>query len=104
MDCDRLPAEIAAMTVTIGTTTFDNVDYDAGADVLYLHVGHPHDAVDFDESPEGHALRFDGDGRLVGVTIVGARRLLNSGQPLVVTVPARLEVDPAQLASALTAA
>ncbi len=96
------------MTVTIGTTTFDNVDYDADADadadVLYLHVGDPATAVDFDESPEGHALRFDAAGTLVGVTIVGARRLADTGQPLVVTVPAQLQVDPADLVGALTVA
>ena len=34
-------------------------------------------AVDFDASPEGHALGFDARGSLVGVTIVDARRLLN---------------------------
>jgi uncharacterized protein YuzE len=104
VDRHRLPAEIHAVTVTIGTTTFDNVDYDAEADVLYLHVGDPSSAVGFDESPEGHALRFDAAGSLVGVTIVGARQLLDTGQPLVVTVPARLEVDAADLAGALTAA
>ena len=43
------------MTVSIGST-FDHVDYDADADVLYLHVGDPANATDFDESPEGHAL------------------------------------------------
>ena len=103
------------MTVTIGTTTFGNVDYDADADadadadVLYLHVGEPATADDFDETPEGHALRFDATGTLVGVTvvgvtIVGARRLADTGQPLVVTVPAQLQVDPADLVGALTVA
>jgi uncharacterized protein YuzE len=92
------------MTVTIGTTTFDNVDYDADADVLYLHVGDPATAVDFDESPEGHALRFDAGGHLVGVTIVGARSFLGQAHPLVVTVPAHLEINPADLADALDAA
>lgn len=29
------------MSVTIGETTFDRVEYDAEADVLYLHVGEP---------------------------------------------------------------
>jgi hypothetical protein len=29
--------------------------------------------VDFDESPEGHALRFDADGQLVGITLVRPR-------------------------------
>jgi hypothetical protein len=37
--------------------TFDNVSYDAAADVLYLHVGDPSTPADSDESPEGHALR-----------------------------------------------
>ncbi len=48
------------MTITIGSTTFENVLYDAEVDVLYVHKGDPSTAVDFDESPEGHALRFDG--------------------------------------------
>lgn len=86
------------MTMTLGSTT---VDYDAKADVLYLHVGDPTDAVDFDESPEGHGLRFDRTGQLIGVTVVRARELAGAGHPLVVTVPARLEIDPKDLAGAL---
>jgi uncharacterized protein YuzE len=89
------------MEVTIGDTTFDRVVYDTSADVLYLHVGDPTTAVDFDESPEGHALRFDGDGRLVGVTIVGARHLRDQGGPMFLTVPRRVVIDPAALASVL---
>ena len=50
------------MTVQIGNLTFDRVRYDAEGDVLYLHRGDPSDAVDFDASPEGHALRFDRQG------------------------------------------
>ena len=46
------------MSITIADTTFDRVRYDAGADVLYLHKADPAEAVDFDESPEGHHLRF----------------------------------------------
>lgn len=89
------------MKVTIGDTTFDRVSYDVSADVLYLHVGDPTTAVDFDESPEGHALRFDSDGRLVGVTIVGARRLRDEGGPIFLTVPRRVVIDPAALSSAV---
>jgi uncharacterized protein YuzE len=65
------------MTITIGSTTFDNVFYDAEVDVLYLHKGDPSTAADFDESPEGHALRFGPDGKLVGVTVVGAKALID---------------------------
>jgi uncharacterized protein YuzE len=65
------------MTITIGSNTFDRVHYDAEVDVLYLHKGDPSTAVDFDESPEGHALRFDARGNLVGVTLVGAKSLID---------------------------
>ena len=44
------------MAVTIADIKFDRVEYDAAADVLYLHVGDPSRAVDYDETPEGHAL------------------------------------------------
>lgn len=91
------------MSVTIGRTTFDRVVYDADADVLYLHAGDPAGAVEFDESPEGHALRFDGEGRLVGVTIVDARWLLDHEGAIRITVPERLEVAPEALRGALTA-
>jgi uncharacterized protein YuzE len=89
------------MSITIGGTTFDRVRYDAEGDVLYLHVGDPSSAVDFDESPEGHALRFDAERRLVGLTIVNARWLLDQGGPLTVTIPQRVEIDPATLAPAV---
>ena len=75
------------MSVTIGGIEFDRVAYDREADVLYLHAGDPRAAVDFDESPEGHALRFDATGRLVGVTIVDARRLLEVEGAITVTMP-----------------
>jgi len=92
------------MTVSIGDVVFDHVDYDEEADVLYLHVGDPASAVGFDESPEGHALRFDAAGGLVGVTIVGVRRALDSGQHLSVTVPSRVEIDADQVEAAIRAA
>ncbi|MBI2167888.1 MAG: DUF2283 domain-containing protein [Actinobacteria bacterium] len=89
------------MRITVGNITFDNVRYDAAADVLYLHVGDPARAVDFEESPEGHALRFNGDGDLVGITIVNAKVLIESEQPIGVTIPDRLLIDPASLARAV---
>jgi hypothetical protein len=45
--------------------------------VLYLHVGDPSTDVDFDESQEGHALRFDSAGCLVGLTIIGVKSRLS---------------------------
>jgi uncharacterized protein YuzE len=94
------------MTVTIDEITFDNVVYDPVGDVLYLHVGDPHTAVVFDESPEGHAIRLDATGKVVGITLVRPRHRMDRGEPVVVTIPARepSEVDPATLNSALHAA
>lgn len=92
------------MSVQIGHATFDRVSYDNEADVLYLHVGDPSTAVDFDESPEGHALRFDADGHLVGLTIVGAKALLERDGHITVTIPAeRIDVDATTLAPILAA-
>jgi uncharacterized protein YuzE len=92
------------MSITIGGVTFDRVDYDREGDVLYLHVGDPSSAVDFDESPEGHGLRFDAAGRLVGVTMLNPRWMLQQGEPITVTIPVREPVDPAELAPVIDAA
>ena len=89
------------MTVILGDLDFDNVAYDGGADVLYLHVGDPAAAVEFDESPEGHALRYDARGRLVGVTIVNARWLLEQDEQVTITLPKPIQVDRAALAAAI---
>jgi uncharacterized protein YuzE len=90
------------MAVTIADITFDRVQYDAGADVLYLDVGHPSQAVDFDETPEGHAVRLDGEGNVVGLTLVRPKRLLTRDGALRVTLPVPSDVPAKQLAPALT--
>lgn len=92
------------MTVTIGNVTFDNVFYDAPADVLYLHVGDPHAAVDFGESPEGHALRFNAAGELVGITMVSPRHFLDRDGKVRITLPQHVEVDRSALDEVLIAA
>jgi uncharacterized protein YuzE len=89
------------MTITIGSFTFDNVFYDAEVDVLYLHKGDPSTAVTFDESPEGHALRFNAAGNLVGVTIVGAKSLLDGTGEIKITVPEIVRVGSDAVAPAL---
>jgi uncharacterized protein YuzE len=87
------------MNITVRHTTFDRVLYDEGADVLYLHVGDPTQAVAFGESPEGHALRYGPDGELVGLSIVNAKRLLDDAKPIMITISERMTIDPAMLAS-----
>lgn len=91
------------MSVTIAGITFDRVEYDADADVLYLHVGDPSRAVDYDETPEGHAVRFDGNGELVGLTLLRPKLLLEREGELRITVPVPSAVSADELTSALTA-
>lgn len=91
------------MSLTIGGITFDRVVYDCKGDVLYLHVGEPRSAVDFDESPEGHHLRFGPHSGLVGITIVNARWLLEQDGEIVITLPDR-RLQIADLGDALAPA
>lgn len=91
------------MSVTIADITFDRVEYDPDADVLYLQVGDPSTAVDFDETPEGHALRFDAEGRLVGITLVRPKHLLDESGGLRITLPVPSDVSARELTPALSA-
>ncbi len=91
------------MSVTIADITFDRVEYDSDADVLYLHVGDPSTAVEFDETPEGHALRFDATGNLVGITLVRPKHLLDESGGLRITLPVPSDVSARELTPALSA-
>ena len=64
-------------------------------------LGTPAAAVEFDESPEGHALRYDAGGHLVGVTIVNARWLLEQDEQVTITLPKPIRVDRNALAAAI---
>lgn len=92
------------MSVHFAGITFDRVDYDREVDVLYLHVGDPSTAVDFDESPEGHHVRFDKDGNLVGVTLLHPKSILQQDGKITITIPERVEVGPDALDGVLAAA
>lgn len=91
------------MTVQIAGIEFDDVVYDRGADVLYLSVGEPLPASDFDASPEGHYLRFDDKGALVGITIVNARRIFEREGSIPITLPEH-QVEATDLGPVLAAA
>jgi uncharacterized protein YuzE len=89
--------------IKIGPVTFDHADYDADSDVLYLHVGEPQGA-EGEETPEGHVLRYaPGTQTIVGLTVLGARRLLDRDGNLTVTIPEPIEASADDLAPALAA-
>jgi hypothetical protein len=93
-----------AVNVHIGPLVFDHADYDAEGDVLYLHVGEPAEA-EGEETPEGHVVRFaPGTQRVVGLTVINARSVLDRDGRLIVTVPETVEASPDELAPALATA
>jgi uncharacterized protein YuzE len=91
------------VNITIGALSFDFADYDAENDVLYLHVGDPQ-AGEGEETPEGHVVRYaPGTSSVIGLTVLGARHLLDRDGHLSVTIPETVETTAEQLAPALSA-
>jgi hypothetical protein len=70
---------------------------------VLLHVGDLAGAVELDSSDEGHHLRSDAAGRVIGLTTVNARRLLERDGEVVVTPPA-LHLRAHEIAPALAGA
>jgi uncharacterized protein YuzE len=90
--------------IKIGPLLFDHVDYDAEHDILYLHVGEPQRG-EGEETPEGHVVRYAPDSdRIVGLTMLGPRRLLAHDDRIVVSIPEEVETTADDLAPALAAA
>lgn len=74
------------MAVHVGAHEFDQVSYDKDRDVLYLSRGEQQAAADTFGTPEGHAVRLDEDGEVIGITIVNAKWLLERDGKINVTV------------------
>lgn len=91
------------MSLRFGGIEFEHVSDDQEGDVLYLRNGPSTAAVDWDESPEGHHLRYGADGGLVGITIVSARRILEEDGKIVVTLPEQ-QIEASDLEAVLTPA
>jgi uncharacterized protein YuzE len=93
----------------MGSHEFDSAVYDAKGDVLYLRQGAPRPAWDTLASPEGHAIRLDESGEIIGITVVNARWLAERDGRITVTVPetardpGRIESSAEDLAAALAA-
>jgi uncharacterized protein YuzE len=92
-----------AMTVTIGSLTFDHATYDDRGDVLYLHIGERQAAADSEATPEGHVLRFNDRSEIIGLTIIDVKRLLQHDHAINITVPRQVVVSPDALSESLTA-
>jgi YD repeat-containing protein len=64
---------------------FDRIRYDDEADVLYVgrsDAGPAHQTVG---TPEGHAVRYDEAGNVIGITLVNAKWLMERDGALTVT-------------------
>jgi hypothetical protein len=92
------------VNITIGPLAFDHAEYDAANDVLYLHIGAPQQG-EGEETPEGHVVRHaPGTSRVIGLTVIGPRSILDRDGRLVVTVPETVETTAEELAAGLAAA
>src|SRR6266496_764631 len=86
MDSHRVSAKVAA-PVKIGGIVFDNNFYDRDVDVLYVNVGDPGNAVDWDGTAEGDGTSYGPDGSLIGMTILNARLRLERDGMIELTLP-----------------
>lgn len=77
--------------------------YEPTGDVLYLSALGDEKAQPAQETPEGHAVRLDGDGRVTHLTAVNAKWLLDQNGELVATLRdgRRLRVDSQDIAAML---
>jgi uncharacterized protein YuzE len=91
------------VSVRIGGHAFEHATYDEPGDVLYLrNDAPPGTAVTTYGTPEGHAVRLDANGRLLGMTIVNARWLVERDGELVITIPQqRIEAAAQDVGAAL---
>jgi uncharacterized protein YuzE len=89
------------MTITIGTITFDHVDYDADGDVLYMSVGEQREPADSYGTAEGHNVRYDENGQVIALTLVNAKWLLERDGEVRVTIPNHLSANTLAPAFAL---
>lgn len=91
------------MIVRMGNHVFDDVVYDAGGDVLYMHKGKPVPATKTLASPEGHAVMLNDSGEIIGITVVNAKWLAERDGRITVSIPERLETSARDLAPVLAA-
>lgn len=97
------------MIVRLGDQEFDNIVYDADRDVLYLSRGKPAPAAETLPSLEGHAIRLNEAGEIIGITVISAKWWAERDGRVTVTLPEMapragcLETSAESLAPALAA-
>jgi uncharacterized protein YuzE len=91
------------MTITIAGIAFDHHHYDERGDVLYLNVGEPRAAASGLETPDGHAIHYDENGAVIGLTLLNVRHTLERNGQLTLTLPLE-HVEADALAPLLAAA
>lgn len=89
------------MNVRIDDLIFDRGNYDAEGDVLYFARGRTSHISDAALTREGHGVRYDEHGEVVGITIINARRIIESDGYLTITLPHSVRVEADELEVAL---
>lgn len=89
------------MNITIDDITFDRGHYDPDGDVLYLGRGDSGATANGALTPEGHAVRYDDRGEVIGVTLIDARRIIEHDGYLTITLPHAVRVPARDLAAVL---
>lgn len=93
------------MSVNIAGIEFAEHEYDQRGDVLYLFTagydasGVPPDAA---ATPEGHGVEYDEDGRVIAMTLVNIKWLIERDGELKITWP-ESHVQPGEISAILTA-
>jgi uncharacterized protein YuzE len=92
------------MSVTIAGIEFERYAYDERGDVLYLTVaGYEGPPADADATPEGHGIEYDEERRVIAMTLVNVKWLLDRDGELTITLPpGHIKAD--ELAAALASA
>jgi len=84
------------VSVRIGDHVFEQVSYDDDGDVLYLKNDDHGSAVSTFGTAEGHAVRVDSEGKVVGMTIVNAKWLIERDGKVVISIPQQRIEAPAK--------
>ena len=78
---------LGSVSLRAGRFTFPYVTYDAPSDVLYASMEPQRRQGTREPTPEQHFLRFDDEGRFIGLTLVEPRSQLEREGAVYVSLP-----------------